>query len=149
MSKIAVNFDDAQEPKPVAGGRYDLQILECKSTVTGAQSKNPGSPQFRISIGILGEAGENAPAITHFISLPNEGDEKKSFDFKLLLLKRFLVAFKVPFNKNEIDTEELPLQMVGSEANLEVVLTEPNDKGDVYNGIKVPPIKDEPQRGRR
>lgn len=141
MTFIPVNFDDAQEPQPVGAGRYDLQITACEIAKTGPNSKVPGSPQFRVSVAIQGE--DNAPNITQFISLPNENDEAKSANFKVLLLKRWLVLFNVPFDSSGIDTERMSMEMVGATANAEVQLSEPDDSGNVYNRIIVPRIKNE------
>lgn len=147
MPIIPVNFDDAQEAKPAKPGRYNLQITEAKLAETGPNSKRPGSPQFRVSIGFPGE--ENVPNMTQFISLPHEDDEKGSANYKTLLLKRFLVLFGVPFNPKEIDTERMAMEMVGCTATAEVGLTEPNEKGDVFNTLVVPRLRDEPEGTRR
>lgn len=150
MTYLIVNFDDAVEPQPVSGGRYNLQITNAEVAKTGPNSKVPGSPQFKVSIGFVDEV--NAPNITQFISLPNESDEAKTANFKVLLLKRFLVAFNVPFDNNGIDIEGTAMNMVGATANLEVKLDEPDDNGNVYNRLVVPRIPSEMQqtgRGRR
>lgn len=141
MTFIPVNFDDAVEPQPVGAGRYDLQITACEVAKTGPNSKVPGSPQFRVSIAIQGE--DNAPNITQFISLPNEQDEAKSANFKVLLLKRFLTLFRVPFDPSGIDTERMSMEMVGATANVEVQLGEPDDNGNIYNRIIVPRLPTE------
>jgi hypothetical protein len=141
MSFIAVNFDEAIEPQPVGAGRYNLQITACEVAKTGPNSKVPGSPQFRVSIALQDE--QHAPNITQFISLPNEQDEAKSANFKVLLLKRFLVLFKVPYDSSGIDTERMAMEMVGATANAEVQLSEPDDSGNVYNRLVVPRIKEE------
>ena len=141
MSFIDVNFDEAVEPQPVSAGRYNLQITQCEVAKTGPNSKVPGSPQFKVSIALSDEP--NAPNITQFISLPNEQDEAKSANFKVLLLKRFLVLFKIPFDPRGIDTERMAMDMVGSTANAEVQLSEPDDNGNVYNRLVVPRIQEE------
>lgn len=146
MTFIPCNFDDAVEPQPVSSGRYNLQITGCEVAKTGPNSKVPGSPQFRVSIGFLDEP--NAPNITQFISLPNEQDEAKSANFKVLLLKRFLTLFRVPFDASGIDTERMAMDMVGATANAEVQLSEPDDNGNVYNRLVVPRIREE-DSGRR
>lgn len=145
MSLIPINLDDVQEPKPVANGRYPLQITGAELTETGPNSKSPGSPIIKVSLGFTGgsKAEQNAPNVTHFVSLPNEMDEEKSANFKSLLLKRFLVLFNIPFNSTGIDTEELAFAMVGQEADVEVTLGEPDDNGSVYNRLVIPRIRGE------
>lgn len=141
MTFIPVNFDEAIEPQPVGNGKYDLQIVACEVAKTGPNSKVPGSPQFRVNIGIPSEP--NAPNITQFISLPNEQDEAKSAQFKVLLLKRFLTLFNIPYASDGIDTEKMAMDMVGATANVEVQLGEPDDNGNVYNRLVVPRMKNE------
>jgi len=141
MTFIPVNFDDAIEPQPVSNGRYNLQIVGCEIAKTGPNSKVPGSPQFKVVIGFADEP--NAPNLMQFVSLPNEQDEQKSATFKVLLLKRFLTLFKVPFDPSGIDTEKMSMDMVGCEANAEVTLAEPDDNGNVYNRLVVPRIAGE------
>ena len=146
MTFVPVNFDEAVEPKAAPGGRYDLQIVSCELTKTGEKSKNPGSPQYRVGIGFTGQA--EIPNLSHYVSLPAEGDAKSSFDFKALLLKRFLEQFSIPYDKTGIDQEKLAMEMVGCSANAEVQLTEPNDSGAVYNRLVVPKLRGEPEAGR-
>ncbi len=81
--------------------------------------------------------------MTQFISLPHEEDEPKSANFKLLLLKRFLVLFNIPVPRDGIDTDRLAMEMVGATANAEVNLSDPDDNGNVYNRLVVPRIREE------
>lgn len=150
MTFIPVNFDDAVEPQPVAAGRYNVQIVYAEVAQSGPNSKVPGTPQFKVSIGFIDDT--NAPNIIQFISLPNEVDEPKSANFKVLLLKRFLTLFKVPYDTNGIETEKMAMDMVGATANAEVQLAEPDDKGNVYNRLVVPRMQNEeanPKPSRR
>lgn len=144
MTFIPVNFDDAVEPQPVSGGRYNLQVIECKNAVTGEKSKHPGSPQFIVTIGFMDEP--NAPNMTQFLSLPHSEDNQKSANFKVLLLKRFLTLFNIPFDPSGIDTEKMAMDMVGATANAEVTLSEPDDNGNVYNRLVVPRLRNEDSR---
>ena len=151
MSTISnLNFDEAIEPQPLARGKYPVQITAAEEKVTGPNSKRPGSPQIKVTVGFTGPSQEEqaAPPINQFISLPNEDDEPKSANFKLLLLKRFLVAFNVPFSNGDLDVEALCFDLVGREANLEVTLGEPDDNGNVYNSLVIPRIANEPMSGR-
>lgn len=144
MSFINVNFDDAVESKPAASGVYNLQIVEAKEVQTGPNSKHPGSPQLRITLGFTDEP--NTPNITHFVSLPHEQDEQKSALYKALLLKRFLVHFNIPFDNTGIDTERVCMEAVGASANTEVRLDEPDANGNVYNRLVIPRLRNEGDR---
>lgn len=145
MSFIGINFDDAQEAKPAAAGMYNLQITDAKEGQTGPNSKVPGSPQLIFSLGFTDEP--NVPNITQWISLPNSEDDQKSANWKALQLKRFLVHFGIPFDSNGIDTERVCMEAVGSMAQTEVKLSEPDDNGNVYNRVVIPRLRDE--AGRR
>jgi hypothetical protein len=143
MTFIPVDFEDAVEPQAAPVGRYQLQIIEAKVVKTGAQSKRPGSPQFRISIGF--QDHPEYQNFSQFISLPHEEDDAVAIRFKVLLLKRFCALFNVPLHGDGIDTEELPMEMVGATAEGEVGLSEPNeDTGDVFNNLRVPKLRGEP-----
>lgn len=140
MTFIAVNFDDAVEPTIAPQGRYELLITEAKAVETGPNSKNPGSPMLRVSIGFP----ENVEYQTfnHFIMLPTGDEDKKTLNNRVLGLKRFLVMFGVPFDNHGIDVEQITMEMVGCRANGEVRQTEPNADGNVYNSLVVPRIRD-------
>lgn len=145
MTFIPVNLDTAEEQKPAPEGNYALQITQCVEAKTGPNSKNPGSPQFKVTLGFEGRP--EIPNITHFISLPAENDEPDSMNFKMLLLRRFLALFNIPYDPAGIDTERMAMDMVGATANVDVTLSEPNDAGDVFNRIKVPKIRGESNGG--
>jgi hypothetical protein len=141
MTFIPVNLEEAEEQKPAPAGRYPLQITGCVEAKTGPNSKNPGSPQFKVSLGFTDQP--NTPNITHYISLPGEGDEQDSMRFKMLLLRRFLTLFNVPYDPAGIDTERMAMDMVGATADVDVTLSEPTENGDVFNRIVVPKIRGE------
>lgn len=145
MATIPVNFDDAVEPSPLPRGKYEVQITEAKEGVTGENSKNPGRPQLIFTVGFIGTTKEeqNAPTVRQYISLPHPDDEEKSFNFKLLLLKRFLEAFKIKYSNTELDTEALVFESLGKTAVLEVELSDPDANNNVYNRLIIPRIKGE------
>ena len=144
MSFIDVNFDEVVEPTPLAKGRYPVQITAAQVKETGPNSKRPGSPQIVVTVGFTGPSKEeqNAPTVNHYISLPHPDDEAKTNNFKALQLKRFLEAFKIPYDSNGIDLDEITFKMIGAEADLEVGLSEPDDNGNVYNRLVMPRIRD-------
>jgi hypothetical protein len=85
----------------------------------------------------------NTPNVMQYMSLPNEHDDASKANYKALLLKRFLVHFKIPFDPNGLDLEKVCMEMVGATARTEVTLSEPNESGDVYNRLKIPKIRGE------
>lgn len=145
MSYIDINFDDAVEPSIAPAGRYNLQVTEAQIVKTGEQSKNPGRDQFKISVGFVDHPEYLTARV--FLSLPHPDDEAKTNNFKVLQLKRFLVAFNVPFSPSGIDLEQTAMEMVGATANnVEVGLTEPNANGTIYNNVIFPRLPTEYSR---
>lgn len=140
---LNLNFDDVVEQKPLPKGRYPTQITAGELKETGPNSKNPGRPILQFTVGFTGPSKEEqvAPTVRHFVSLPHPDDEQKSYDFKLLMLKRFLVAFNIPFSNN-FDPEETAFAAIGQTADLEVDLTEPDENGNVYNRLVFPKLRD-------
>jgi len=126
---IPLNLNDVQEPKPVPNGRYALTIASAEQGV----SKN-GNDQIRVSIGIEGHL--DAPNVTHYISIPGKADEKQKADFKLLMLKRFLTAFNIPFDDNGFSVDSF----IGARAECELTLSEPDDGGNIYNRLMLPKV---------
>lgn len=140
---LDLNFDDVVESKPLPKGRYPVQITAAQVKESGPNSKNPGRPLIEVTVGFTGPSKEEqvAPTVRHYISLPHEDDEQKSYDFKLLMLKRFLVAFNLPLDRS-FDPEATAFAAIGQTADLEVDLTEPDDNGNVYNRLVLPRLRD-------
>jgi len=142
---LNLNLNDVQEQSAAPIGTYELQVTGAQLVETGEKSKRPGSPMIKATLGFT-NLELNAPNITHFITLPYEDDENASF--KALMLKRFLVAFNIPFG-DEVELEDLAYNMIGHTAMIDVGLTEPRDDGAVFNTIRIPRIANEaPSEGR-
>lgn len=138
MTFIPVNFDEAVEASAVPAGRYDLQIVAAEVKQTGPNSANPGRDMLVFSVGFE-DNSLNAPNIRHFVSLPHPDDEGTKGQTKALMLKRFLVAFDVPFESNGIDTDSICFEAIGHTAsNVEVVQDIGQDGTSVYNRINLP-----------
>lgn len=146
MSFLPINLEDVQEAKPVSPGEYELQITAAQLTETGENSKHPGSPMLKFSLAFT-DLELNAPNITHYVTIPSEGDE--NFNFKALMLKRFLVAFGISFGSSGLDLEQVCMEANGHTATLEVTLSEPDDNGNVYNRIRLPRLPEESQGSKR
>lgn len=126
MPFIPVDVTGTTEPKPVVNGKYDLSISSAEEGI----SKEKRKPMITAFINIEGHP--KAPNIRHNISLPADGDEPKSKEFKMLLLKRFLEQFKIPYDTNGFNVEDF----IGARAdNVEVRLTEPDEKNNQYNEL--------------
>jgi len=138
MSYLPENLDDVEEAKPAPLGTYELQIVRCEEKETGPNSANPGKPIFHIHLAFT-DLELNAPAVRHYLTLPYEGDENGAF--KLLMLKRFLALFNVPYSS---DTSTLAMNMIGQTAMVDVSLGDPREEGgDIFNEIRVPKIRGE------
>ena len=130
--KIPLNLNDVQESRPVPAGRYNLVVATAEEAVS-----QKGAPQIKVSIGIEGH--ETAPNVSHYISLPGDGDEPSKATFKALLLKRFLVAFKIPFGPDGFDVQDFP----GASCSADLTLSEPDDSGNIYNRLQLPRLASE------
>lgn len=128
MAFIPVDVTGTTEPKAVANGRYDLSI----SSAEEGLSKEKKKPQVVCYVNIEGHP--EAPNVRHNISIPAAGDEDKSKVFKMLLLKRFLTLFKIPYDANGFNVEDF----IGARASAELILTEVDEKGNQYNEIVLP-----------
>jgi hypothetical protein len=131
--KLNLDLNSVVESRPVPNGRYNLVITTAEETLTKA-----GDPMIKCSLGIEGH--DDAPNVSHYITLPNGGEKDA---FKALMLKRFLVAFNIPFDGEDLDVESFP----GSVASAELTLSEPDDAGNVYNRLQLPrlPSEDAPE----
>lgn len=125
--------DDVKESKAVPNGPYSLTIASYEL----GESREKKTPQYKWTINIDGH--DDAMPINHFTGLPSPKDEPKAAKFKALLLKRFLVAFKIPHTAEGFNPDDA----IGRTATLEVQQGEPNASGDVYNNIVIPRMSDE------
>ncbi len=141
---IRFNFEDAKESLPVKNGRYNLTVTAAEVKQSGEKSKNPGRDYLKITLG--NEDDPSAPLIYHSVPLPHETDEKKSADFKTVLLKRFLYAFKVNLPSGEYNADDLTFKLLGARGYVEVKQGTPTDSGDVYNELVLGKVPNEPGR---
>lgn len=145
MTFIPVAFDEVVEPAPLPASRYPTQITAAEVKQTGPNSKNPGRDMLVFTIGFTGPSKEeqNAPTINHFVSLPHPDDEAKAINFKSLALKRFLVAYGIPFDNHGIDTDTITYEAIGREAFVEVTLDKADEGDAVYNRLRLPRLPSE------
>lgn len=134
MPFIPVNLNDAQEPKAVPAGRYDVTISSAEEKVS-----SKGKPMIRAVLEVEGDY--NAQPIFHYIMLPEPGQDKEELDRNMIGLKRFMKAFKIPVNPAGIDTDLLTMEMPSHSANLELKVEE--YEGTVSNKLVIPRIKDD------
>lgn len=134
MGFIPVDVTGTSEPKAVPNGRYDLSI----SSAEEALSKEKKKPMVVVYINIEGHP--EAPNIRHNVSLPTPEDEPKAKEFKMLLLKRFLTLFKIPYDANGFNVDDF----VGARADhVELKLTDVDEKGNQYNEMMLPRMASE------
>lgn len=149
MPVIPVELDTIKEMRPVAIGKYALQVASCEEVLS-----KKGKPQFDMSISIEGH--DDAPNIRNFVSLPTEGDEPKAFKYKVLMLKRLCHLFGLPLQGSSIDTTAICLALPGRRATAEVGLDKETDSdgnekvgGRTFNRLVVPFLSEEGQPGGR
>lgn len=147
MAFIAVNFDSIEEARAVPKGNYELQITGATPTETGQNSKHPGTPMIKFTLGFV-DPNVNANTFNHYMVFPYDGQENTSFTW--LNIKRFLRHFNIEVTtEGGLDTEAVAFEALGKSAMCEVGQTEPNDKGDVYNQLGyLPKLPEENVAGR-
>ncbi len=133
MGFLNLKLSDLKERQSVPNGRYRLTIASYEY----GESREKKSPQYKITINIDGH--DEAMPVNHYMSIPWEKDTPEQSEFKSLLVKRFLVLFKVPHTDDGFDPDE----MIGASADAELQLGEPNKSGDSYNNLVVPKLQDE------
>lgn len=138
MSILNIDFDAAVEPTVAPAGRYRLQIVAAEVGKSSDRSKFPGNPQFKVSIGFPDDP--QYQTFTHYASTPAPEMTAKELNWCVVLLRRFLSAFNVPYRSGELDLEQLSMEMVGAEWYGEVGLSEPNDDGRTFNNLRLPPV---------
>lgn len=145
MTFIAINLDDTKEAAPAPKGSYELQITGAQVTETGQNSKHPGTPMIKFTLGFT-DPDVNAPNILHYMVFPYDG-QTEYLNLTLLGIKRFLVHFGIPYGTDGIDPEAIAFEAVGKVATCNVDLGEPNESGDVYNKLgMLPKIREETQK---
>ena len=129
--KIPLNLNEIQESRPVPNGKYDLIIVTADT-----MKSQKGADMIKCSLAIEGH--DDAPNVSHFISLPDGSDLDKD-KFKGLMLKRFLTTFDIPFDENGFDIDAF----AGQKAEAELTLSEPDDSGNIYNRLQLPRLPSE------
>lgn len=148
MAFINLNLNEAKEPTPVPKGAYELQITAAQATETGENSKHPGTPMIKFTLGFT-DLELNAPSFNHYMVFPYEG-QTEYLNLTMLGIKRFLVHFGIPYGEEGFDTEVLADAAVGCVASCEVDQQEPNpDTGAIYNKLGfLPKIREEMSGGK-
>lgn len=140
--ELGQEFGDAKEAELAPEGKeYDLVCHDVD------EHQKDGKVSYRVTIRIEDSEGDYAP-FSHFLPLPNpeldqKNDEEKGHkpgttsNAKMLMLKRFLHAFRVPYTTTGFD----PQDIVGATARLPL-------KQEVYDGrrnqrITLPPLPGE------
>ena len=131
MPVIKTNLTDVKEPKPVPRSLYNLTI----SDVTVDEDKH----LIRVSIGI--DDHLDAPNINHTMWLDKDTDEDWQKANNHLNTKRFLVAFGIPHDDDEYNTDDFP----GAQGRMEVGVSDParDPQGRIFNNIILPKLADD------
>jgi len=102
MSFIEIgNLNDVQERQLLKEGRYTLLVESAKVK----KSEKSGKDSILVILSAEGEP--NTVNILHNIALPGADDESETRNFKMLMIKRFLVQFGIDF-ENGVNTETFP-----------------------------------------
>ena len=133
MTFIPMNLQEITEQAAQPKGTYELQITGAVVQESGANSKHPGTPMIRFSLG-FSDLELNASGFSHFMVFPYAG-QTEYLNLTQLGIKRFLTHFQIPFSDEGLDTEVLAFEAIGKVAICNVDMTEPNDNGDIYNKL--------------
>lgn len=133
--QMSGSFSNVQERKPVPRGTYDLVIKNAEAYQSAESKKN----SIKVTIGIEGH--DEAAAVLHYVSLPGEGDDADKVSTKMLMIKRFLEAFSIPYEDDGFAIEDF----FGARASCELTLTDPDDdaNGNTYNRLNLPRLEDD------
>lgn len=134
--QMSGSFSDVKEKQPVPEGTYNLTIANAEA----GESRNH-KPQIAVRLDIEGHEDE-APQVQHYISLPAGDDDSAKVETKMLMLKRFLETFGIPYEDTGFAVEDF----FGAKATCKLTLTSPDDEGSngvIYNRLQVPRLADE------
>lgn len=90
----------AVEPQTQPEGVYDLVVKKADIH----RGKESGKDSIRTIIGI--EGVPNAADFFHYVPLVHEEDDEEKANNKLLMQKRFLAVFNIPFNDDGFNTDD-------------------------------------------
>lgn len=146
MPFIEVPVGDAKEPETVPEAIYELRI----EGATEKRNKDNTRDLLVANIAVMNPPDGITPSmIFHQIALPNEDDEPKSRDFMLLLLRRFLAVFDVPYESSGFNTDDLPGSSGKCPVGLEAVVRDGVETGEKRNVLRLPPLKSEKQAPKK
>ena len=106
MSFIDLNLgDDIQEKECAPEGSYDLVVTSAKMK---EKEYDGGIKGFMIEI-VHDIEGTEQPyrSVYHYLSIPNEGDDKDKAYNKQAGIKRYLLASGIPFDANGFSVEDI------------------------------------------
>lgn len=126
---LGTEFGDAQESEVVPEGRYNLTARDIEYTNT--------SEKHNIRVIVVHDDApiENAAPIFHYLALPKKGDDDEKRKVKMLMTKRFLHWFNVPYEGNGFDMNDIP----GASASM-MPVGQDTYEGRTKNTLELPPI---------
>lgn len=135
--ELGTEFGDTQEAQVVPEGRYDLTAQSIEYTNTSEKHN------IRVIITHDDPPNENTAPIFHYLALPKADDEDEKRKVKMLMTKRFLHWFGVPFEGNGFDMNDIP----GCSASKMPVTLE-NYEGRDQNKLDLPMLPKEGSEGK-
>jgi hypothetical protein len=132
MPVIQTDLSEVKEPRPVPRATYALTISEA----------NIIEDKHRVAVSIGIDDHLDAPNINHTLWLDKDTDEDWQRTSNALNTKRFLVAFGIPHDDTEYNTDDF----AGAKAEMEVSLTDPDSQGRVWNRLILPRLPDEEEK---
>lgn len=126
---------DAKEPELLPETRTNLVVED----VHTYEKEETGRTITRVRHKVEDERYPNANNITLWMGHPMADDEPENARFMILNMKRYLTLAGVPFEENGFSEEDL----YGASFEADIIVTENEDSGDMFNNIKLPRLAQE------
>ena len=120
------------EDKQLADGKHRLVIKDAKYGPTKKGDRH------MIALMIVAPEEEGTAPINHFLIIPNDEDEPRNRRLFMRNIKRTLVTFGYPTDK-DFDPEENAADLVNLEADVETKQEE-GDDGEMYARLRLPKL---------
>ena len=102
---LGEGIDGVHDPKVQPTGTYDLVVTSAKGIFENDGNGNPFLAKIRCLVDFDGMEG--AQTIFHNMSLPKPGDEPKSKEYKIRLVKKFYKLFGAPVTNRGFNTTDI------------------------------------------
>jgi len=137
MSFIDVNLgEDVKEAEAAPEGEYELLVDDVYEYDKEYDDGTTGR-LIRVKHLIQDTGDVTYKPVYHYLSLPNESDDRDKVQMKLLMIKRYLTMAGIPFDQSGFNVEDLYGARFTAKLTQEVY----EATGDISNSIQVPRLE--------